>query len=99
MGKQVFDSEPNQTALFRWIKKQQEEKEAHQLTMANQKYQEDKDCYLKHLVELIQEWRHIKIKEKIIIMNFVKHHEAQRNFSTGQRSLIMGLYMKYCLKV
>ena len=80
-------------ALANWIKKDQEERRAHQLYMARKNEKDDKQ-WNKMMVLLLTQYS-MKKNDKLMILNFVRHKKLGKNLTPAQRSVITNLYYKY----
>lgn len=85
-------------ALANWIKKDQEERKAHQAKMALRNHEGDKQ-YIELLTSLTQQdWKKLKASEKQFVCSLVRQFEELRNFSAPQRSAIASMYYRYHAK-
>ena len=83
--------------LMMWIKRQQEEKLAHQAKMVKRNREEDKE-WMRFISFIVRAWPHLNNKEKQMILNFSTRHEDSRNFSVKERGAITAMYLKYILE-
>jgi len=83
-------------ALIRWIKKQQEEIEAHRIVMVARNAKDDQ-VYMGFVREIAPHWAELKIYERTLISNLVQWKEDGRNFTTQQKSAINGMYLRRVL--
>jgi len=81
-------------ALMAWIKRDQEERIKHQENMVVKNYREDKE-FVRLITFIVQAWNYLNLKEKILINSFAEKHNHFRCLSTGQRSAITSIYLKY----
>ena len=79
-------------ALWIWIKKDQEERKKHAEYMARKNARDDQQ-YMKLIVDCLTKFKCSR-KEKIMLLNFARVNKEGRNLSTGQRSVITGIYYK-----
>ena len=78
--------------LFMWIKRDQEERKKHAEYMARKNARDDQQ-YMQLIVNCLTKFKCSR-KEKIILLNFARVNKEGRNLSTGQRSVISGIYYK-----
>lgn len=83
----------NNFALIAWIKREQEEKAAHQAKMVVKNYKEDKE-FLNLVKAIVKSWKLIKVQERIFVTNMVKHHEEGLNLTVRQRSELTRIWLK-----
>lgn len=81
-------------ALIAWIKKDQEERIKHQENMVIKNFREDQ-AFIRLITFIVQAWNRLHLREKILINSFAAKHNDFRCLSTGQRSAITSIYLKY----
>jgi cell division FtsZ-interacting protein ZapD len=77
-------------ALLAWIKRQQEEKRQHAEYMVKRSAKDD-EHYLKLMIELITKLS-MTTRERITVTSLLQAKHDGKNLSTGQKSLIAGMY-------
>ena len=80
-------------ALANWIKKEQEDKIRHAELMAIKYAKEDKS-YLVMIANGLAKLQ-LTSNEKIFFLSLARHKREGKNFTTGQRSAIAGIFYKY----
>ncbi len=82
-------------ALMAWIKRNQEDIEAHRVKMVAKTWKDDCEQYMGFIGVVVGHWSKLKIKDRQFLMNLVSWHNQHRNFTPGQRSAIASMYMKF----
>lgn len=82
-------------ALMMWIKRNQDEIEAHRVKMVAKTWKDDCEQYMGFIGTIAGHWKYLKIKDRQFLMNLVTWHNSHRNFSPAQRSAIASMYMKF----
>jgi hypothetical protein len=84
-------------ALIRWIKRNQEDIEAHRKKMVAKNWKDDCEQYITFIEAIVMKWRSLSARDKLFLNNLATWHNGGRNFSVSQRSAIATLYTKYVL--
>lgn len=82
-------------ALLRWIKAQQEDERRHREKMALRNYQEDKE-FARLMSFIVRYWPKLKQYERLMILRLTEQHDNIKCLSPAQRSVIVGMWLRYC---
>lgn len=80
--------------LMAWIKRDQEEREAHKQKMVLRRMRDDGE-FIKYLKTLASKWDKLSTKEKLLVQGIYGHHKGSRCLTDTQRSAIIALYLKH----
>ena len=89
-------SDENMSALYAWIKKDQEERRKHAEYMARKNSRDD-ELYIKQIKELMTECK-LSTKEKMFLTSLSNSKKLGKNFSPSQRSALNNLFYKHFYK-
>lgn len=80
--------------LMAWIKRDQEERRAHNEKMVIKHYKEDEE-FMRLISFLVRDWKKLKVKEREIIAGLARQRDAGKNITPAQRSMITGMWLRY----
>jgi hypothetical protein len=83
-------NEENMTALFIWLKKDQEERGAHRVKMIEKNKRED-ELYLDLIMKT---WLTSSFRDKQAYCNMLRWKKEGKNFTPAQRSVIANIAYK-----